>query len=283
MNQTTHTHKGTCQACGRTQAVDNGSKLIAKHGYTVDSGYFNGTCQGSDKKPAQLDLTLTNTVIAFCKRTALVHDQVAAALVAGKTVPATFERWNPNKVVLTTRRNGSTRETKGGYDVLPLSQATVAERAKAIKNAIAENEGQAAGLRMHERMLVTFVVPKFNTPLFDAAELNKPVAKPAAPTVDVKAAKVTGTYATKAARKDALDKLNRQYEKAHRALQDMYLALSDSERTEARTQVYYGPYQLSNWNAKRAAAALAAFPQAAALVTEMNELAAARLAVKAAP
>ena len=43
------THYGTCQICGRKQKAPDG--LVAKHGYTVDGGYFNGTCFGSDEKP----------------------------------------------------------------------------------------------------------------------------------------------------------------------------------------------------------------------------------------
>ena len=45
------THQGTCQACGRTQAVTDGT--IHKHGYTVDSGFFNGTCPAADHLPLQ--------------------------------------------------------------------------------------------------------------------------------------------------------------------------------------------------------------------------------------
>lgn len=49
------THTGTCQACGRRQAVHVNTGLIAKHGYTTEYGFFNGTCGGSDKLPLELD------------------------------------------------------------------------------------------------------------------------------------------------------------------------------------------------------------------------------------
>lgn len=48
------THNGTCQACGRVQAVNNKTGRLAKHGYTVDYGYFSGTCSGSDKAPLEV-------------------------------------------------------------------------------------------------------------------------------------------------------------------------------------------------------------------------------------
>ena len=60
---TKHTHKGTCQACGRVQAVNNKSGMIAKHGYTVDWGYFSGICQGSDAAPLEQSTDVTLRII----------------------------------------------------------------------------------------------------------------------------------------------------------------------------------------------------------------------------
>jgi len=57
------THNGTCQACGRSQAVKSNGRL-AKHGYTVDYGYFNGTCSGSDKQPLELETSHNLDVVA---------------------------------------------------------------------------------------------------------------------------------------------------------------------------------------------------------------------------
>lgn len=62
--KTTHTHKGHCQVCGNMHAVDNSHNGLAKHGYTVDWGFFNGTCHGSDELPIQLDRTLADKTIA---------------------------------------------------------------------------------------------------------------------------------------------------------------------------------------------------------------------------
>ena len=47
-----HTHKGTCQSCGRVQAVKVDGK-IAEHGFTVDWGRV-GSCDGSDKQPLKI-------------------------------------------------------------------------------------------------------------------------------------------------------------------------------------------------------------------------------------
>ena len=61
--KTTHTHKGHCQVCGNMQAVDNSHNGLAKHGYTVDWGFFDGICEGTDELPIQLDRTLADKTI----------------------------------------------------------------------------------------------------------------------------------------------------------------------------------------------------------------------------
>src|SRR5690349_9600304 len=101
MAKTKHTHTGTCQACGRQQAVDNTVlHKIAKHGYTVNFGYFNGVCFGArGEMPAELDVELTKKTILGCMATAADHDSDAAGLKLGIIKPSHFQRWNPNKEV----------------------------------------------------------------------------------------------------------------------------------------------------------------------------------------
>jgi hypothetical protein len=62
-DMTTATHNGTCQACGRQHAVNVKSGKLAKHGYTVDWGFFNGTCSGSDHLPLEKDTSLNVAII----------------------------------------------------------------------------------------------------------------------------------------------------------------------------------------------------------------------------
>lgn len=61
--KTTHTHRGHCQACGRVHAVDTANNLLAKHGYTVEYGYFDGVCNGSDRKPLEVDKSFAEATI----------------------------------------------------------------------------------------------------------------------------------------------------------------------------------------------------------------------------
>lgn len=284
MTKTTHTHRGTCQACGRVHAVDNVSGLVAKHGYTVDYGYFNGVCTGGEGfKPAEHDVKLTNRVIESCAIRAAERDSWIAELKDGRTIPATFERWNPMKKVEHTAKGGHTYTVTGCNDVLPIAKATKEERAKAIALAIHNHEMHASGLRAHAHRLTVNVLVRLGKPLYVAAELDAPKVKEAAPVVDVATATVTGTYKTKAARKEALDKLNRAFEKARNELQNLYLTLSHAERTEAKTEVYYGPMQLNHWRPKHSMQALNEFPGAASIVERIEALIKAREAVKAAP
>lgn len=62
--KTTHTHKGHCQVCGNLHAVDNSHNGLAKHGYDVSWGFFNGVCGGAENLPIQLDRTLADRTIS---------------------------------------------------------------------------------------------------------------------------------------------------------------------------------------------------------------------------
>lgn len=52
------THRGTCQLCGRAHKIDTKYGTVAKHGFTKEHGFFNGTCRGSDNKPLEVSCAL---------------------------------------------------------------------------------------------------------------------------------------------------------------------------------------------------------------------------------
>ena len=64
------THQGECQVCGRFQKLPAG--LLAKHGYSVDWGFFNGICPGAGHPPLELAKDLVDGAIARAQ------DQMAA-------------------------------------------------------------------------------------------------------------------------------------------------------------------------------------------------------------
>ena len=61
MNKRTATHSGHCQACGNLQKLPAGKLSI--HGYTIEHGYFSGTCHGSKELPFELSCELVKTFI----------------------------------------------------------------------------------------------------------------------------------------------------------------------------------------------------------------------------
>lgn len=64
--------RGNCQCCGRFQAVQG--RFMAKHGYTVEQGWFRGVCQGHSFAPMQHERTMTDRVVAS------VREEVAGLL-----------------------------------------------------------------------------------------------------------------------------------------------------------------------------------------------------------
>lgn len=76
--------RGNCQCCGRDQAVAKGT--MAHHGYTVDNGYFNGTCGGHMHAPLQVERTVADSIVAKCRQDAERLDKRAAALKDGTEV-----------------------------------------------------------------------------------------------------------------------------------------------------------------------------------------------------
>jgi len=54
------THNGTCQCCGNSQAVNPN---LSNHGYTVDFGYFHGTCRGANAQPLEESRDLSDQLV----------------------------------------------------------------------------------------------------------------------------------------------------------------------------------------------------------------------------
>lgn len=59
------THSGTCQICGRSQKLPKGR--LSNHGYTVDWGFFNGTCHGAQGLPFEQSTNLVESMITNVK------------------------------------------------------------------------------------------------------------------------------------------------------------------------------------------------------------------------
>ena len=91
------THTGTCQACGRRQAVHINTGLIAKHGYTTEYGFFNGTCGGSDELPLELDTAVNVATVAAIVKFAEKHEAAAEADITKVLVEVGPYRFDRNR------------------------------------------------------------------------------------------------------------------------------------------------------------------------------------------
>jgi hypothetical protein len=98
MNASTHT--GICQACGRRQAVHINTGMIAKHGYTTEYGFFNGTCGGSDNLPLELDTAVNIWTVSAMRSFADKQDAAAdveITTVLAEVGPCFFDNYGRRK------------------------------------------------------------------------------------------------------------------------------------------------------------------------------------------
>jgi len=275
------THRGNCQVCGRQHHVVG--VVLAKHGYTVDYGYFSGTCRGSDNRPVQTDRTITDDTVTGLGVYAAQRAADAEKLKAGDT--------HPTKIKTGEKFNTTTRRFEPV--LIDFAAGTPVQQHDAVQAAIARAESEAGHARAHAVSLKKMADELHGKPLvaiddFRKAQDEARAAKRTTAVVDMKAATVSGTFGSKAARKEELDKISRKFEKEYDKIREVYLALPrDAEgrrvATEQQTEVYYGCHYPHEFTAKRRAAVLKAFPQCADIVAELDTLVAARNAVKSAP
>lgn len=81
--------RGNCQCCGREQAVLASSGTMAKHGYTVKGGWFQGVCSGHNYRPMQEDVSVTRDIVATVRADVAKLLEHAADLKAGRAHPPT--------------------------------------------------------------------------------------------------------------------------------------------------------------------------------------------------
>ena len=287
--KTTHTGRGTCQVCGGVQAIDNATLITAKHGYKVAGyGFFNGVCPGAWHVPAEKSLDVTHAIIAQLEEAAATHDAEAKGygdfVVAGGSIVfgvdsircSTYEVYDRELVVTKRSSRGHTYQTTGGYKAVAIDDSTPVQTViDTQRKAVAIAEQNARHARGHVNMMRQFIVPRLGCAFHPPKEVVR------AERIAAKAKALEGVrFPTQASRKDALDKLNRMYDRAREALQLFYLALPDSERTEAKTEIYYSAQGLHQWRAKHAEAALREFPAAREIVERINALVVQREEIK---
>ena len=102
------THKGTCQVCGRVQAINAKTGMLAKHGYTVEWGWFEGTCRGSDHLPFEKSCELVKKSIVWAEE----------RLVALANMIEETKAWTVDSEIKAQVYLGYNEARKGGYYVV---------------------------------------------------------------------------------------------------------------------------------------------------------------------
>jgi hypothetical protein len=82
--------RGICQCCGREQAIVNGK--MAKHGYTVECGWFQGVCAGKNFVPMQVSRTETDSMVAAVRKEVAEFIAKADRVASGDLKPTTITR-----------------------------------------------------------------------------------------------------------------------------------------------------------------------------------------------
>ena len=144
MNASTHT--GICQACGRRQAVHINTGMIAKHGYTTEYGFFNGTCGGSDNLPLELDTAVNIWTVSAMRSFADKQDAAAdgeITTVLAEVGPYFFDN-----------RGRRTRETKRvDRAEFKATQPTYADFDVAVENVRTRLRSAARNVRADAQVL----------------------------------------------------------------------------------------------------------------------------------
>lgn len=168
MGKRTHTHRGHCQACGALQAAQlSQSQRLAKHGYTVDGGYFNGVCQASDKLPIEFERTYADGMIVYCNQIAEECDVEIKVIDAGAYV------W-PSTWVIGEKRDPQGRKDKRGLTVMvpvwiKLEDATIVQREEQKIRYRASMVHKAAYHRDHAAFLRKLIKDFHGKPLVPVA------------------------------------------------------------------------------------------------------------------
>jgi hypothetical protein len=135
---------------------------LAKHGYTVDWGFFSGICVGAENKPLEIEATLTHKIIAELREiTAPKADLLAAELEAGTVEP----KWFKNSIHTHWKDVDCKREELSDYDAKRI-----------IAGAIHRAKNNAAMARAHATMLEKLIVARHGKPLMPVAPAKKELA-----------------------------------------------------------------------------------------------------------
>ena len=85
--------RGICQVCGREQAIRSKGN-ITHHGYTIEYGWFHGSCPGQQHPPLQHDKSVTEKIIKDIEAEIPKIQHLITDLKAGKKFPLKVRKSN---------------------------------------------------------------------------------------------------------------------------------------------------------------------------------------------
>lgn len=230
---TKHTHKGTCQVCGYVQAVNNKTGRLAKHGYSVEWGYFSGTCAGSDETPLEISSELTESTIENLNRLAYALEQKTIADI-DEVIVETYDNG--------IRRKENRRQT-ACRDQQDVDLATGVPGRQSFEDLaklkLLNLQNQAKHMRRHVADLAQLIDERHGQPLFEVKRLEEEATQAKA----AKAAKPT-----KASVKRITDDLNRQYA---RLIEEPKKAARLAQDRARMTELSDLPFSLYQWRAAK--------------------------------
>ena len=147
--------RGNCQCCGRQQAVVG--RWMAKHGYTVEHGWFQGACSGESSEPMQKSRTRTDGIVAKIRTDVVELLAQAEKLETGKAKPININR-------------GTVRKP----DFVLFAEADEYEQKFAIRDAIFELKQKAKMGTSFADMLVEMADMYHGQPLVEVEKKEPP-------------------------------------------------------------------------------------------------------------
>lgn len=126
---------------------------LAKHGYTVDYGFFNGICRGAGNLPLEIEKTLTEATMTWLlEKVAPAAEKRAADLEAGTIAPVWYKE---------SRAFGKTERVSVAREALPDHEIK-----RQLSNAIFHAKQEAIHARRHAQMLAERITARHGQPLY---------------------------------------------------------------------------------------------------------------------
>jgi hypothetical protein len=143
--------RGNCQRCGSLQAVTSGG--VAKHGYTVKNGWFEGVCHGNGFPPIQVARDEADRVVAAVRDEVVMLRRKIELIDAGKITPEFVK--------------GHYSALLRDYEQIPFAKASAFQQQEAVKSLSWQTESRARSGESWARDFESLINSVHGTPLVE--------------------------------------------------------------------------------------------------------------------